>query len=302
MHNFQQDGHMAMRNPNGRANYEPNSWGDDGGPRENPEIGFESYAEEVQGTKQRTRSETFADHYSQARQFWISQTETEQRHIAAGYTFELSKCQHERIRLRMLSHLMNVHDDLADAVATGLGVTQMPEAAAPARAPITDLPASDALSILKNGPKSFAGRKLGLYVSDGADADLITKLEKAFKGEGASVAIVAPHIAGATLSDGSVRPADEKIDGGPSVLFDAVALIFSEAEGKRLAGDKPSKDFVSDAFAHAKFIGWTDAAAPLLEAAGIRARDGGMLKLGGEKVDDFLALCRELRHWPRETE
>ena len=27
MHLFQQDGHMAMKNPVGRANYEPNSWG-----------------------------------------------------------------------------------------------------------------------------------------------------------------------------------------------------------------------------------------------------------------------------------
>ncbi len=36
MHHFQQDSHMAMHNPKGRANYEPNSWGEDGGPRENP--------------------------------------------------------------------------------------------------------------------------------------------------------------------------------------------------------------------------------------------------------------------------
>ena len=35
--NFQQDGHMAMRNPTGRANYEPNSWG---GPRESPATGI----------------------------------------------------------------------------------------------------------------------------------------------------------------------------------------------------------------------------------------------------------------------
>ena len=31
-HHFQQDGHMAMRNPAGRVNYQPNSWGE--GPRE----------------------------------------------------------------------------------------------------------------------------------------------------------------------------------------------------------------------------------------------------------------------------
>jgi len=43
MRHFQQDGHMAMHNPKGRANYEPNSWGEEGGPRESPEKGFASY-------------------------------------------------------------------------------------------------------------------------------------------------------------------------------------------------------------------------------------------------------------------
>ncbi|WP_281968944.1 catalase [Roseovarius nanhaiticus] len=298
--NFQQDGHMAMRNPKGRANYEPNSWGEDGGPRENPEIGFQSYPEEVQGTKQRTRSETFADHYSQARQFWISQTDVEQRHIVAGYTFELSKCEHEAIRLRVLSHLMNVHDDLARRVADGLGVRDMPEAAAPARAPITDLPASDALSILKNGPGSFAGRKLGLFVSEGADADLVKALLEACKAEGATAAIVAPHIAGVTLSDGTALAADEKIDGGPSVLFDAVALVFAKDAGDALAKSKPGRDFVSDAAAHAKFIGWTPAAEPLMKAAGVAKKDDGMPEVTADSAAGFIALCRNLRHWERE--
>jgi catalase len=298
---YQQDGHMAMRNPRGRANYEPNSWDAEDGPRENPAIGFVSHPAPVQGDKQRLRSERFADHYSQARQFWISQTEVEQRHIAAGYTFELSKCRHAKIRLRMLSHLMNVHDDLAAMVAEGLGVTEMPEAAKPARAPITDLPPSDALSILKNGPDSFVGRKLGLFLCDGADADLVAALEQAFRAEGAMVAIVAPHIQGATLSDGSTRAADEKIDGGPSVLFDAVALVLSEEGGKTLALNKPAQDFVSDAFAHAKFIGWTEAARPLLQATGVAGQmDDGMIALDADRADGFVRQCRALRFWPRE--
>ncbi|RKF12615.1 catalase [Roseovarius spongiae] len=303
VHHFQQDGHMAMHNPKGRANYEPNSWGEDGGPRENPEIGFQSYPAEVEGEKQRTRTETFADHYSQARQFWISQTEVEQRHLASGYIFELSKCQEERIRLRMLSHLMNVHDDLARMVAEGLGVGDMPEPATPARAPITDLPPSDALSILKNGPDSFRGRKLGLYLSDGADAELVTALEDAFRAEGAMVAIVAPHIQGVTLSDGTARAADEKIDGGPSAVFDAVALVFSDDAGQRVAGNPPSQDFVSDAFAHAKFIGWTQAAMPLLQAACVAATmDDGMIELSRDSAGDFVNTCRKLRFWEREAE
>ena len=36
-HHFQQDGHMAMRNPVGRVNYQPNSFGE--GPRESPSEG-----------------------------------------------------------------------------------------------------------------------------------------------------------------------------------------------------------------------------------------------------------------------
>ena len=117
---FQQDGHMAMRNPVGRANYEPNSWGDQGGPRENPARGFTSFAEEADGPKQRTRSETFADHYSQARQFYVSQTGVEQNHIANALVFELSKVERPDIRARLVSHLRNIDADLAATVAEAL--------------------------------------------------------------------------------------------------------------------------------------------------------------------------------------
>src|SRR6201995_5506689 len=57
---FQQDGHMAMRNPVGHANYQPNSFGE--GPRESPQRGFVSFGDIENGAKQRIRSESFADH------------------------------------------------------------------------------------------------------------------------------------------------------------------------------------------------------------------------------------------------
>ena len=110
-HHFQQDGHMAMRNPVGRVNYQPNSFGE--GPRESPQRGFRSFAEAEEGPKQRIRAESFADHYSQARQFYISQTPPEQAHIAAALTFELSKVKTPVIRERMVSHLLNIDDGLA---------------------------------------------------------------------------------------------------------------------------------------------------------------------------------------------
>jgi catalase len=132
-HHFQQDGHMAFHNVTGRANYEPNSWGAKGGPRESPEKGFVSFPAAEQGEKRRIRAEAFADHYSQARQFYISQTPIEQAHIASAFTFELSKCERLEIRARMVSHLLNIDGDLAQKVARGLRLKEMPKPAGAAQ-------------------------------------------------------------------------------------------------------------------------------------------------------------------------
>ncbi len=303
MAHFQQDGHMAMKNPVGRANYEPNSWGPTaGGPREDPARGFASFAEEAQGAKEHLRAESFADHYSQARQFFVSQTPIEQKHIGDALVFELSKVERPDIRARTVSHLRNIDEDLAARIADGLGIA-LPDAAPAASEPKTDLPASDALSIVKNGPCSFKGRKLGILLSDGADAALFKALVKAVRTEGAFFEVVAPTIGGTTISDGTKVAARHKIDGGPSVLFDAVAILVSEEGAAALGADAGAKDFVTDAFAHCKFIGYSSDALALLEAAGIADDlDDACMALGkaGEAAT-FIEACRALRYWPREA-
>jgi catalase len=299
-HTLQQDGHMAMINPKGRVNYEPNSWGE--GPRERPGRGITSFPEEAVGPKQRVRGEKFADHYSQARQFYISQTEPEQTHIKDAFVFELSKCENPAIRARMVSHLLNVDDALAKRVADGLGLQDMPKPAEPARPVIKDLQASPALSIVKNGPENFKGRKIGVLAADGTDAKLLAALKKAAADEGTLVECVAPRIGGFTDSGGSLHPAQQKVNGGPSVLYDAVAILLPADGAKLLAEEAAVKDFVSDAFAHAKFIAYTEAAMPLLTKAGIKP-DGGVipLKTAGDAAA-FIAQCRELRLWKRERQ
>ncbi len=304
MAHFQQDGHMTMRNPIGRVNYEPNSWGAaEGGPREDPVSGFASFPDGADGPKRRVRSESFADHYSQARQFLLSQTPIEQKHIGDALVFELSKVERSDIRSRVVSHLLNVDQTLASTVADGLGLP-LPKAAVSASKPIDNLPPSDPLSIVKNGPDSFAGRKLGILLTDGADPAIFNALLKAVDAEGAVYEVVAPKIAGATLSDGTKVAAKHKIDGGPSVLFDAVAVLVSAEGAALLARDAAAKDFVTDAFAHCKFMAIGAQAKPIFEAAGI-ADDLDEACLPLTKPADakaFIEAARALRHWPRELE
>jgi catalase len=142
-----------------------------------------------------------------------------------------------------------------------------------------------------------------VLVSDGVDAALLSGVQAAFREEGAAVKLVAPMVGGVKASDGSWIPADEKIDGGPSVVFDAVAVLLSDTGAQLLRDEATARDFVADAFAHCKFIGHTAAARPLLEKAGIApARDSGLVELN-EPGDAaiFVQACRQLRFWERET-
>ena len=299
---FQQDGHMAMINPKGRANYEPNSWGADGGPRENPEIGFKSFAAPVSDTKSRIRSETFADHYSQARLFYMSQQPVEQKHISDALVFELSKCVRPDIRVRSVSHLLNIDGDLAAKVADGLGIP-LPKPAKAAK-PTVDLPTSKALSILANGPKNFKGRKMGILLTDGSSATLLKAMTSALKAKGTLWEIIAPKIGGVTLDDGELVAAQQKVGGGPSVLYDAVALMPSIAGAEILANDPAAKDFVSDAYGHCKFIGYVAAAQPLFDASRLPSEldEGFTLIDSSENAEEFLTKCEKLRFWQREIQ
>jgi catalase len=301
---FQQDGHMAMVNPKGRANYEPNSWGAAGGPREAPARGFRSTRVALSGDKLRARAERFADHYSQARQFYISQTEVEQKHIADALTFELSKVETPVIRVRVVSHLRNIDEALAKRVADGLGLAALPPAADAARPTRADLPPSRALSIVANPPGSLRGRKLGVLLTDGADGALFDALVAAVEAEGALLEVVAPKVGGATLSSGTLVEARQQLKGGPSVLYDAVAVLSSAAGTELLVNDPAARDFLADAFGHCKFIALHPSAVPLVAKAGLPPDlDDGVFVMG--KVADvapFVAkLKAEMRYWPREA-
>lgn len=296
---FQQDGHMAIANPKGRVNYEPNSWGK--GPRENHQKGFHSFAEPVSGEKVRARSESFADHYSQARQFYISQTKNEQTHIANALIFELSKVKKLAIQEHMAAHLLNIDQELAHKVIKGLGLKSKIAAAKPAKSVNTTLKKSPALSIMLNGPKNFQGRKLGVLVSNQANAEIFYALQKQVIASQGTLEVVAPQVCGVELSDGSWIQAEQNIEGGPSVLYDAIVLLIKQIEPEWLK--KPSmRDFISDAYFHCKFIGYTETAIPFIERIGLGDQlDQGWSKLENDtSIERFLQKCGELRFWARE--
>ncbi|MHB1059482.1 MAG: catalase [Rhodanobacter sp.] len=292
--NQQRDAHMQMNVPKGRVNYEPSSL-DPNSPRASAS-GFRSFAEPADdGSKGRIRAESFADHYSQARQFYRSQSKPEQAHIASAFVFELSKVETPHVREAMVGHLRNVDEDLARRVADGLALPHFPPAQ-PKAVPAKDRPVSPALQIIGKMKDTLKGRAVGILVHDGSDAATAKALRKAAESAGATVKIVALKVGGAKLSDGRHQPADGQLAGTPSLVFDAVAIVLSADAGRLLAKEAAAVDFARDAFGHLKAIAADAGAQAVLKAAGI-TKDPGVVDASDSA--GFIKAAKT-RQWARE--
>lgn len=303
MHNFQRDGFHQMAIPKGRVSYEPQTL-DPAGAREDPKAGFASFAAPEQGDKLRVRSDTFADHFSQARQFFLSQTVPEQNHIIAALIFELSKVETKAIRGRMLGQLSNIDAQMAERVAAGLGWQGGIEIAAAARPTRADLAPSPTLSLLAKAKPTLDGRVIGVLVADGSDAALVDGLRAGAKAAGAEVKVIAPRVEGAMGAGGKPIAGDMQLAGGPSVLFDAVVVALSAEGAQAMLREMAAVQWVGDAFSHLKVIGFSPDAAPLLDKAGAivggKPADAGVIAMATVGAKDFLSHAARGRVWYRE--
>jgi catalase len=295
--NMQRDGHMQMRAQKGRVSYSPSSLEADA-PRQDPHAGFTSFPATENGDKLKVRAESFGDHFSQALQFFNSQTEAEQNHIISAFIFELSKVETKAVRERMVGQLANVDKTIAKRVAAGLGlqseITPVP-AKVPAR---TDLKPSDKLSIVKTMKPGLKTKLVGVLVADGTETGSVLELKAAVAKAGGHVKIVAPKVGGAKGADGKMLEADFQLAGGSSVLFDAVYVALSADGAKMLSTEAAAVAWVHDAFAHLKVIGATTEAQPLLEAAGVVADQGVLV---GGKTAAYVTAAGQGRVYERES-
>ena len=298
-HNLQRDGIHQMEVPTGRVAYEPNSLAPDA-PRESRERGFTTAVRPMEGNPVRLRSESFSDHYSQARLFYKSITPPEQKHLANALIFELGKLETEAIRLRMLGHLQLIDRGLADTVIGALGAEGKAEKITPAKAPI-DLKPSPALRLYGKFPPTLAGRKVGVLLGAGFDARVMKDVVSQIENEGAKAAIVAGKIEGEHDAQGQLHPAEMALRASPSVVFDAVVILAGPEGDKKLASDPNAVSFLMDAERHCKAVGFSGIPA-LSKQAGV-TEQAGIVDLSGKAgVKGFIAAARTGRFWEREAE
>jgi catalase len=271
VHNNQRDGMHRQAVHRGRVAYEPNSLGG-GCPFQAGSVqGFVSFPQPVQEDKVRGKPEKFADHYTQARLFFESQTPVEQAHIEGAFRFELSKLTVPAIRERMLSSLRNASESLANAVADGLGMPLPPAMPRALEEPVEpEVQASPALSLMhRPGDGGVRTRKVAILIANGVEGAAVVALEEALLNAGALPVLVAPRLGTVTAADGTALEAAGSLENSPSVLFDAIVLPDGEAGIALLARLGQTLEFVTLQYRHCKTLLVLGAGKSLIDMYGI---------------------------------
>ena len=223
----------------------------------------------------RGKAERFADHYTQATLFWNSQTAVEKQHIVNAFRFELSRVQTPAVRERMVSGLMNVAADLAEAVAAGLGIREMP---APMPKVLTrdvtpEVSVSPALSLFaRPGDGSIRTRRVAILVADGCEGETLAALADRLTSEGAVPRFVATTLGRVQPATGEAIEVDVSLEAAPAVLYDAVVLPDGAEAIKTLRADGRTLEFIKDQYRHCKPILAVGVSDQLLSR--LRDRDG----------------------------
>ena len=312
VHNNQRDGLHRQAIARGRVAYEPNSLGG-GCPFQAGSAGFVSFPQPIHDDKVRGKPEKFADHYTQAKLFYDSQTEWEKRHIVGAFRFELSKVTVPAIRTRMVASLRNVDEDLAAQVAAGLGL-ELPDPlprvlAEPATPEVT---VSPALSLTaRPGEVGVQSRRIAILVADGVSGDALTALHAALTNAGAVPRFVGPRLGRYATAGGGTIEAEASMENSPAVVFDALVLPAGDAGVRALAADGHTAEFITNTYRHGKPILALGDSRRLLERAGVTtkprrgAADAGLLLAGDDApdvADAFIAAVAQHRFPERETD
>ncbi|KFF02141.1 catalase [Chryseobacterium luteum] len=322
VHNNQRDGHMRQQIVKGKVSYEPNSIGG-GCPFQAmmSEGGFTSHEERVSGEKVRKRSQSFVDHYSQAKLFYNSQSVPEQTHLQNALVFELSKVTIPEIRERMVGQLAFIDQTLAKKVAEKLGVTvkklKQPNQSIPADGNIAELQSeerepntkiSEALSMQNTVKDTIKSRKIGFIVANGADGTALNDLKAKLEKEGAKVELIAPSLAPVKTTDGSMIP-KHSLTSTASVCFDALYISAGEQSAIELMAPENRHHvlrFINEAYKHCKAIYFGSGTEALYDNSNIAMKKhedpAVIIWKDGRSYKQFIEAVSRHRVWEFEPE
>ncbi|MFV0201671.1 catalase [Empedobacter falsenii] len=317
-HNNQKDGTGRIDILKGGVSYFPNSKAS-GCPYHamlKGEEGFQSHEQKVEGKKVRARSDSFADHFSQATLFFNSQSKPEKQHIIDAFSFELSKVSDPKIRERQVAILYQIDKTLAQKVGDSLSIippkkldeltlsfARQNHPNYPIQPKKQEMNSSDALSMkVKEGEGTIKTRKVAFLVDNGVSKKSVDQLKKALEKEGAQAVLISSKVGELTYEEGSKERISHSYLTDPSVCYDAVFT----PSGKSIESLKLNPDyyeFINDSYRHCKILAFAKGAGSLMDNSFVKLDRGVILEDENENwIANFIQVMKLHRIWDREEE
>lgn len=314
-HNNQKDGFARMDVLKGEVSYFPNSKAE-----RCPyhamlkgETGYQSHKQPIDASKVRARSDSFADHFTQARLFFHSQSEEEQEHIISALSFELSKVDDENIRRRELAILNQIDSTLAKKVGDNLGLIPPKELDPltlkfarhnhpnyPIKPKKPEVEKSEALSMkVEEGKGNIKTRKVAFLVDSGVSRASVDKMRMTLEAEGAQAILIASHVGKIKFREGGEEQIQHTYLTDASVCYDA----FYTPNGDhvdQLADNPDYLQFINEAYRHCKAIAFAKGAEELAAKSFIKKDKGIIFESEDSLTSDFIQVMKGHRVWERE--
>lgn len=295
-HNNQRDGYGRQTINVGQVSYHKNSLADNTpSVSSEEEGGYAHYQEKVEGRKIQARSESFADHFSQAKLFWNSMSIPEKKHIVDAFSFEVGKVKSMSIRQQVVDMFANVDVGLATAVAEAVGAefpTDVEES------PVTE--SSPALSQMTTA-KLPDTRRVAILIGDGFDGEEVESLVSSCLNAGMSVDLVGDKFGVRYGENDLAAEIDETFLTVHPTLYDALYVVGGEADNmKKFTMD--IVDFINEAYKHYKTIGVASTGKVFFEASDAEVGPGIIMYEGSDAFPEaFIHAVAAHRHWNRKV-
>lgn len=278
-HNNQRDGYGRQTINVGQVSYHKNSLANNTPhPVSEADGGYKHYEEKVEGHKVRARSESFKDHFSQARLFWLSMTDIEKKHIIDAFSFELGKVKNKAIRKQVVDMYAHVSYSLASAIAERIGIVPPIEVEVP-----HIHQTSPAVSQVINAKESVKSNKVAIIVTENS-SEKLNELIATFLSEDIVVELV-------SNKQGIVSGYEihETFATTSSVLYDGVYVTGAFQDSSQ---QSKAEQFIKQAYQHCKTIGYTKNVSFLQPIA----NKNGVVN----DPKSFVHALAKHRHWVRE--
>ncbi|AXI00494.1 catalase [Sporosarcina sp. PTS2304] len=294
-HNNQRDGYgrqtinvgQVSYHKNSLANNKPNTSTEEDG-------GFVHYQEKVEGRKIQARSDSFKDHFSQARLFWNSMSSAEKQHIINAFSFEVGKVKDMNVRQQVITMFANVDLEMVTEIAQNVGVK------APSDVEQSSVTKSSPALSQENKAKLPNTRKIAVLLADDFDDAALEPFLKASLDAGMSIDIVSETFGTLTGKNGATVDVDETLLTIHSVLYDALYVVGGQAKQQKKF-EMDVVDFVNEAYMHFKPIASAPAAKHLMDQSNVKAGSGILMDFTVSRDGkQWVEAVAEHRFWDRK--